>query len=295
MYKLIFADDEALVRENLARIVDWESAGFKLVCCCSNGHELMEMVDNERPDLVITDINMPFISGIEASKQIRADNKHTKIVFLTGYDEFEYAQAAIELKVDKYILKPITVNKIMKSLSEIKSELDEEFTNSENLSRLKQFYEEHSEALQSSTSQDGRQVSPYQYLENARNYIAENYSNQKLSAKTVSDHLRISTSYFRSLFCKEFGMPFVKYLTLFRLEKSKQLLRVKSKKVFEIASETGFINSQYFCYCFKRHYDMTPLEMREVVISDRCSGNTENDKKEVEAVSKMPVCTNIND
>ncbi|NMA65173.1 MAG: response regulator, partial [Clostridiaceae bacterium] len=65
MYKLIFADDEALVRNNISKLVQWEKCGFELIGCCCNGHELLEMVEKDPPDLIITDINMPFISGID--------------------------------------------------------------------------------------------------------------------------------------------------------------------------------------------------------------------------------------
>ena len=263
MYKLIFADDEALVRENLARIVDWESTGFRLLCCCSNGHELLETVEAEQPDLVITDINMPFISGIEATKQIKSAYPQIKIVLLTGYDEFEYAQEAIDLKVNKYILKPVTASKIIQILGEIKTELDEEFASSANLSRLLQFYEEYNQpSVLQDTSGDQLDLR-YAYICAAKKFISDNYSNPSLSAQTVSDFLNISASHFRSVLCKEVGMPFVKYLTQFRLEKSRHLICNSNKKIYEIADETGFSSPQYFSYCFKRYFDVSPADMRE--------------------------------
>jgi two-component system response regulator YesN len=262
MYKLIFADDEILVRENLSRIIDWESAGFKLLCCCSNGHELLEMVESDQPDLVITDINMPFISGIEATKQIKAEYNHIKIVLLTGYDEFEYAQEAIDLKVNKYILKPVTASKLTGILGEMKAELDAEFANSADIAKLKQFYNEYGQTFQPYGESDDHHELSYSYISAAKKYISENYSDPKLSAQGVSESINLSTSHFRSILCKETGMPFVKYLTQFRLEKSKYLIRYSNKKIFEIADETGFSSPQYFSYCFKRYYNMSPADMR---------------------------------
>lgn len=150
MYKLIFADDEALVRNNISKLVRWEESGFELVGCCSNGHELLEMVEKEPPDLVITDINMPFISGIDIARQLRSDFPTVKIVFLTGYDDFNYAQQAIELNVAKYILKPITAQGLLACLNEMKKALDKERIQSRNVELLKKFYNQNKAVLQNS-------------------------------------------------------------------------------------------------------------------------------------------------
>jgi len=265
MYKLILADDEILARENLGRIIDWESAGFRLLCCCGNGHELLEMVESEQPDLVITDINMPFISGIEATKQIKSEYNHIKIVLLTGYDDFEYAQEAIDLKVNKYILKPVTASKLISILGEMKAELDEEYANLADLAKLKQFYDEYSQTFQLHGEPADNHDLSHSYIDAAKKYISENYSDPKLSAQMVSESLNLSTSHFRSVLCKETGMPFVKYLTQFRLEKSKYLICYSNKRIYEIADETGFSSPQYFSYCFKRYYNMSPADMRGLV------------------------------
>lgn len=148
MYKLIFADDEALVRNNIARLVDWNRCGFELIGCCANGHELLELAEKEAPDLVITDINMPYLTGIEAAQRLKKDFPATKIVFLTGYNDFNYAQKAIDLRVVKYILKPVTAQGMVQSLTEIRNTLDEEYLQSTNTSQLEEFYERNRPMLQ---------------------------------------------------------------------------------------------------------------------------------------------------
>ncbi|NMA65186.1 MAG: response regulator [Clostridiaceae bacterium] len=150
MYKLIFADDEALVRNNITKLIQWEKNGFELVGCCANGHELLEMVEKEPPDLVITDINMPFISGIDAARQLKSDFPTVKIIFLTGYDDFSYAQQAIDLNVEKYILKPVSAQDIIDCLNDMKKILDNERLQSRNISSLKSFYYQNITMLQNS-------------------------------------------------------------------------------------------------------------------------------------------------
>lgn len=149
MYKLIFADDEALVRNNVARLLQWETCGFTLAGCCSNGYELVEQVKRDPPDLVIADINMPFINGIEAAREIRQEFPQVKIAFLTGHDDFDYARQAIDLHVMKYILKPVTSESLTEILREIRAEIDEEYRQAGNLKALSAFYQENRAVVQS--------------------------------------------------------------------------------------------------------------------------------------------------
>lgn len=147
MYKLIFADDEKLVRSKISQTVDWESAGFSLVGCCSNGHEVMELVEKELPDLVILDINMPFISGLEAARQIRHSSSRIRLVFLTGYTEFEYAKQAVELNVFKYLVKPVDAQELLSVLREVRTALDEENSQIRKMAELMTFYRQNQEML----------------------------------------------------------------------------------------------------------------------------------------------------
>lgn len=148
MYKLVFADDETLVRNNIARLIKWEEYGFTLTGCCANGHELLELAENEQPDLVITDINMPFLDGIEAARQLKKEFPDIKVIFLTGYNEFKYAQQALELQALKYILKPVTAENIAEVLKEVKQILDQEHQIYGNLTMLENFYEKNKDTIQ---------------------------------------------------------------------------------------------------------------------------------------------------
>lgn len=147
MYKLVFADDERLVLHKITRMMDWESAGFALAGCCSNGYELMELVEKELPDLVILDINMPFISGLEAARQIRHSYPHIRLVFLTGYMEFEYAQQAVELGALKYIVKPVSAQELQKVLQGACAALDEENSRIRKMAELEQLYQSNRQVL----------------------------------------------------------------------------------------------------------------------------------------------------
>lgn len=142
MYKVIFADDEKLVRNRIGQIIQWEEAGFQLVGCCANGYEVMEVIDKVVPDLVVLDINMPFITGIDAAKQIKNSYPHVKIVFITGYTEFEYAKSAIDLGALKYMVKPVTADDFRDLLAEVKALLDRENAHMQKVSQLEHLYQE---------------------------------------------------------------------------------------------------------------------------------------------------------
>ncbi len=137
MYKILIVDDEAVVREGIRDNIDWDRHGYTLVGDCENGLEAMEAVDRFVPDVVLTDICMPFMDGMELSKYISEKYPHTRIVILTGFEEFEYAHQAVKLKAWDFILKPITSEELRKVLDKIKAGLDEEKAEKDDISRLK--------------------------------------------------------------------------------------------------------------------------------------------------------------
>jgi len=150
LYKIIFADDEAIIRDNVSTLINWREHGFDLVGVCANGHDLVEMAELEQPDLVILDINMPFIDGITAARLIKEEVPNVKLAFLTGYDDFSYAQQAVDLNVLKYILKPITAAAMGELLSEIRRMLDEEKHAEADYRQLREFYDQNCGLLRNS-------------------------------------------------------------------------------------------------------------------------------------------------
>lgn len=136
MYKVIIVDDEAVVRVGLKNTIDWNEHGFQLIGDYANGREAWEAVEQHKPELVISDISMPFMDGLELAGLISAQYPYIKLIILTGFDEFEYAQQAIRLKVSDFILKPITAKEIRVLLDRVRSEMDEETKRREDLGRL---------------------------------------------------------------------------------------------------------------------------------------------------------------
>ena len=124
MYTIVVADDEEELRRAIIRKIDWESIGFRVVGEAENGIEALELVERMEPDLLLTDIRMPFVSGIELARQVREVRPTTQIAFLSGFDEFSYAQQAIQYNIISYMLKPITMTDLTEELKKIKAKID---------------------------------------------------------------------------------------------------------------------------------------------------------------------------
>lgn len=149
MYKLILADDEEDVREGLLQLIDWESLGFQVMDTAENGKEAVELVEKHLPDIVVTDIQMPFMNGLELSEWIRETYPAMKIIILTGFEEFEYAQKAIRLGIDEYVLKPFSSAELAAVLGKVRAQIDEERAEKENVQLLTEHYRKNLPILQS--------------------------------------------------------------------------------------------------------------------------------------------------
>jgi two-component system response regulator YesN len=137
MYRIIIADDEDEVREGIKLKTDWAACGFELVGDFDNGREIFEAMETLQPDVIITDICMPFMDGLQLADHIAQQYRDVKIVFVTGFEDFEYAKQAIKLNVKDYLLKPINAQEFMNLLLNIKEELDEERKKKEDLNDLR--------------------------------------------------------------------------------------------------------------------------------------------------------------
>ena len=142
MYNVMLVDDEEEIRLAIEKKIDWAELDFNVVGSASNGWDALDMALERHPDVVLTDINMPFMNGLEFSKRLKAELPDTKFVILTGYDEFEYAKEAIELAVVEYILKPVDSDELYQLFSRLKVRLDDESEKRRNLENLERYYQE---------------------------------------------------------------------------------------------------------------------------------------------------------
>jgi len=140
MYNLILVDDEEEVRKGIIQKIKWQEYGFELIGQAENGIDALEITEKFTPDVVITDIKMPFMGGLELSKELKKRFPTIKIIILTGFDEFEYAQKAVNLNVVEYALKPVSSKELIQVLLRVKIQLDEEMLKKEDFEALKEHY-----------------------------------------------------------------------------------------------------------------------------------------------------------
>ncbi len=142
LYKFLLADDEHIVRNGFSEKINWEEQGFEFLPPCTNGKQAIESIQKYNPDIVLTDICMPQIDGLEVSEYILKNYPDTIVVILSGYDDFEYAQTALRNKVFDYVLKPISSKTLKKLLKKLKQTLDGKKSFKQNLENLEKQVEE---------------------------------------------------------------------------------------------------------------------------------------------------------
>jgi two-component system response regulator YesN len=146
-YKIFFVEDEVITREGIRDNVDWQASGFEFCGEAADGEMALPLLRTAQPDVLITDIKMPFMDGLQLSKIVRERMPWVKIIILSGHDEFEYAQEAISLGVTDYLLKPVTVKKLQNVLQKLTAQLDQERKEQDNLKKLQEQVEENRATL----------------------------------------------------------------------------------------------------------------------------------------------------
>lgn len=139
-YKVLLADDEKEIRQGIIQKIDWEANGFILAGDASNGREALELAEKIHPDVVMTDIKMPFMSGLELGEILAVEMPLTKLVLFSGFDDFEYAKQAIKINASEYILKPVDSKEVTTLLQKLKKQLDHEMKERRDVEILRQNY-----------------------------------------------------------------------------------------------------------------------------------------------------------
>ncbi|MBF1707541.1 MAG: response regulator [Streptococcus sanguinis] len=240
MYSIIIVEDEYLVRQGIASLVDYEQFGMQVIAQAENGIEAWQKFQENPADILLTDINMPQMNGLELAKLVRDQAPKCHIVFLTGYDDFDYARTAIKLGADDYLLKPFSKDDVEEMLAKVQTKLDKERKKAQ---------------IQNLVDQGQRSE-----LEEA---IHERLADSELSLKSLASQLGFSPSYLSVLIKKELGLPFQDYLIQERMKKAKLLLLTTDLKIYEIAEQVGFEDMNYFSQRFKQVVGLTPRQFKK--------------------------------
>ena len=240
MYSIMIVEDEELVRQGLTSLVNYEQFGMKVIDQAENGRIAWEKFQAQPADLLLTDINMPQMNGLDLAQLVREEAPSCHIIFLTGYDDFEFARKAIRLGADDYLLKPFSKADIEEMLGKIKNKLDEERKKAQVESLVDQG---HSTELEEA--------------------IHSRLADSQLTLKDLAPQLGFSPSYLSVLIKKKLGLPFQEYLIQERMKKAKLLLLTTDLKIYEIADQVGFEDMNYFSQRFKQVVGVTPRQYKK--------------------------------
>ena len=174
-YRVLLVDDEEEIRTGISRKIDWAALGFTLVGEAGNGEEALELAEQMRPDVVLTDIKMPFMDGLELCRRLRQSLPAAKLVVFSGFDDFEYARQAVGMGVSEYILKPINAPELMEVLTKLRTQLDSQRLERRDMETLRRRYEESLPVLRELfyTRLLSGQLSPAQVQDRAARYEIE--------------------------------------------------------------------------------------------------------------------------
>lgn len=139
-YTVLLVDDEEDVIQVIMKKLNWEELGFSVIGYAGNGVKALELMEEYQPDVVVTDIKMPYMDGMELAQRIKSEFPMTKILIFTGFDEFEYAREAVHLEVEEYILKPVNSMELTEVFKVLKSKLDQEISEKQNVEILQKYY-----------------------------------------------------------------------------------------------------------------------------------------------------------
>ena len=258
-YKLLIVEDEVMIRQGLICAVNWKALGITEIQEASNGADGIEKVKSFQPDIVITDICMPVITGLELIKQTLAEYHYIPII-ISGYSDFEYAQTAIEFGVTAFLLKPIDFDKLQEAVEKAKLELYKQ-----------NLLEDYSTSRQDfiHTSYIPAQSRGYSdIVQGMLDFVSPSYS-EKITLGIIAQHLHYSENFILRKFKDEMQMNFSEYLARYRISKAIEMLRTTERKLSEIAEICGFSEYKYFRNVFARYVGCTPKEFMRLLNEDR--------------------------
>ncbi|GAA0715426.1 response regulator [Paraclostridium ghonii] len=249
MLDIIVVEDEGPIRDWIAYTISKISNEFNVLASVTNGKEAYELAVKLKPKLIISDIKMPIMGGIELTKKVKEIFPDIYVILLTNYAEFSYAKEAISCGVYEYLVKSDIRQKELKeilekiyfNIKETDKKVESSLCKERDLSEVKNNY---SKAIKKSIE-----------------YIHKNYK-KHIYLQDISRYVFLSHEYFSRLFKEEVGENFTSYLTNYRMKKAEKLIKNTDMKISQIAVEVGYTNPSYFSRSYKKYKGISPEEDR---------------------------------
>ena len=242
MLKVLVVEDEEMIRKGIVLATDWASLDCVVVGEAANGEEGIAQVERCKPSLIITDLKMPKMDGLEMISQLRAAGCEAYVIILTAYDSFAYAQTAIRLGAVDFLLKPFHDGDLEHAVLQLQKKLAGQ---------------QKGPAVQLPAIRTGVKS---RYVQQAMDYIGKNCADCALSVGQVAQALGLSEGHLSHLFKKETDCTVGSYLTRCRIQRAMTLLKEGKLRVYEVAEAVGYKDITYFSGTFKKMTGMSPTE-----------------------------------
>ncbi|MFD2114624.1 response regulator [Paenibacillus yanchengensis] len=235
-FTVVVAEDEELIRSGLIRKIKKANLAIEIIGEASNGKQAIEIISKQPPHLLITDIRMPMMDGLELIRKIHSDFPSIAVIITSGYADFEYAREAMRFQVNHYILKPIKNKELIDALQTVKNNKQNEIV--------------HTTLSVEST------------VEQVKQYLKNNFK-QDLNMEQIAAKFNFSSAYLSKIFLKHTGEAPSRYVMKLRINQAKSLLQNQPHlPIKEVGDHVGYADPYYFSRIFKQNVGMTPSEFR---------------------------------
>lgn len=270
MYRVVIIDDEPIIVEGISKVVPWAEYGCEVAAAACSGLEGLEIIRKLRPDIIFTDISMPEMDGLSMIAALRVEFPEMLIAILTGYRDFDYAQKAIRLGVNRFLLKPSNMNEIKEALQFMTDTLYKR-KGQENTFRAQNAVEHLSSPaaepegnavpVAGSNGDSSEHNAGSFIVKTALKYMEENYT-QKITLAEVAEKTYVSQWHLSKLLNGHTGKSFSELLNHIRIEEAKKLLKDPSFRIGDISEEVGFLDVAHFSKVFKKLEGISANEYR---------------------------------
>lgn len=240
--RVLLVDDEIMIREGLKKLFDWEAHECVVVGEAADGMEAITKIDEEQPDIVIMDINIPIINGLKVIQLSRVKYPSMAFVIVSGYDDFSYCREALRLQITDYILKPVNYEEFGSCIDQLKI------------------------SLYNNEVKEKPVVKKERVITGITKYMQEHLS-EDVSLHILSEEFHLNSQYISQLFKNEIGVNFLTYLTNIRMEHAKKLLLSSSLSIAEVSEQSGYGDYRVFTKVFKKSEGITPSQYRRDFLS----------------------------
>lgn len=252
MYKVVVIEDETITRRGIVLTVNWAALDCVFAGEAANGEDGAALISRISPDIVITDVKMPRMDGVQMIEKLRKEGCRSKFIILSAHTDFKYAQSALRMGVSDYLLKPLKDGDLENAIAKITMQAEEDNPADADSK------ESTSPILYFNLERHGKS----KYVEEAIQFIRSHYQ-EDITISTVANFLEISEGYLSRVFKKELDYTFTTYLTYYRIRTAMDLLKDCRIKVYEVADLTGYSDTAYFSAQFKKVVGISPSEYQD--------------------------------